>query len=466
MAAVGTRYEPDLDTTFDLVPVVGLKIMNQNLGIPNDILGRCCVMLPMKRLVLGHEKVTCTLDLQFGPGSITFTMDFLEDDPEEAALKLKKTLEKVTGGLSNIFSSKRLHEKLEVEDQQEGLVKRLVSVIAHGELNLEELFERHGTGGGKGPNATKVALNVATLRTVLDAWGSEHGSLGLGRQLPPRWLNPLAFTDAAPHPDAAKRAAARADGGGGGGEDEFGGEGDDEFGGDGEDEWGGDDGGAGGDDGGGEGEEEEFDEDDPDAPPPMDEVVGCSVEPVKRGIALETFADAVGRFSLKNGEMCAQLNHARETALFMDFEEKPDEFLELFHAMDDDSTGFISKAELTDGLIDNGMSWLLGHPYVAVRVFACCFCATCCFCVGAHDRDVRVHVFPFLGGGGGGGCVALMGCDCHPVVLCPIPTTPAFLARWIWTPMERSPLPSSRTGWTRSKPSAKTRAISGCARTN
>ena len=60
--------------------------MNQNLGIPNDILGRCCVMLPMKRLVLGHEKVTCTLDLQFGPGSITFTMDFLEDDPEEAAL--------------------------------------------------------------------------------------------------------------------------------------------------------------------------------------------------------------------------------------------------------------------------------------------------------------------------------------------------------------------------------------------
>ncbi len=51
-------------------------------------------------------------------------------------------------------------------------------------------------------------MDVMTLRQVLDQWGEEHGDLNLGKALPPRWLNPLSYTDAQPHPVALKRAEA------------------------------------------------------------------------------------------------------------------------------------------------------------------------------------------------------------------------------------------------------------------
>ena len=138
--------------------------MNQNLGMPNDLLGRCCVLMPMHHLTVADPEGNLDLDLplEFGPGTLSIRFDTHREDTEAIAMKLKKSLVEVTGGLSTVFSSKRLHEKLEVEDLQEQAVKRLVNVVAAGELDLEELYEKNGTGGGKGTCAAQCRLRAVT----------------------------------------------------------------------------------------------------------------------------------------------------------------------------------------------------------------------------------------------------------------------------------------------------------------
>ena len=147
---VDGRYEPPMDSPADLVPCYGIKVMNQNLGIPNDLLGRCVFMLPMRRLVEGKEQIDLRLELEHGPGTIDISVKMTSADIEKAQRELKASLVAITGGLSTRFSSKRLHEKLEVEDIHEASIKRVVSLVASKELDLEELYQKHGSGGGKG----------------------------------------------------------------------------------------------------------------------------------------------------------------------------------------------------------------------------------------------------------------------------------------------------------------------------
>ena len=152
---VNYRYEPPMDTNADLVYCVGLKVQNQNLAMPNDVLGRCVVMLPLPDLVNGKVMdVEQALTLGSSAdcvGTIKYRLAKEEDvDPDEGAQKLNHTLVRVAGGLSTLFHESRLQKKLDREEDQEKHVRRLIDQVASGNLDLEDFFRRHGTGGGEG----------------------------------------------------------------------------------------------------------------------------------------------------------------------------------------------------------------------------------------------------------------------------------------------------------------------------
>ena len=127
-------------------------------------------------------------------------------------------------------------------------------------------------------------MNVDTLRAKLSEWGAANGaSLKLGTELPMSWLAPLAYTDADPL-EATGDDDGASDGGGPKTLDDT--VGDDEFGG---------------------GADDDYDDDDMGRSKEVDVIVGKGTEPVRKGIALDTFVHAISVFSLKNGEMRAQL---------------------------------------------------------------------------------------------------------------------------------------------------------------
>lgn len=139
------------------MPCIGLKVLNQNVSMPNDTLGRCVVMLPLPALVLGRRhmaKAKLDLHLRFGDvtsGAIAVSFTYIRHlAPDAAITALNLTIEKVSGGLSTRFKEARLRAKLDREEKEAKSVQLLADRVVQGQLDLEELFKQHGTGGGEG----------------------------------------------------------------------------------------------------------------------------------------------------------------------------------------------------------------------------------------------------------------------------------------------------------------------------
>lgn len=137
------------------MPCIGLKVLHQNLALPNIVLGRAVVMLPLPALVDGRDtvEVVPSLTLNCGglvSGKLKLRVSMREDvNPDDATSRLKRSIQRVAGGLATRFKPGRLRKKLEVEVSQEARTRALVDAVSK-DLDLEALFRKHGTGGGEG----------------------------------------------------------------------------------------------------------------------------------------------------------------------------------------------------------------------------------------------------------------------------------------------------------------------------
>ena len=187
------------------MPCLGIKVVNQQLALPNDLLGRCVVMLPLPALISGRKhKFNAKVALHVALGAKEtghLAVSVLQQrhvNPDAAMRALEYTTQRMSGGLSTRFKEARLKKKLLREEAEaKGLRVFTNQVVTGGasidpkhldyksgtaHLDLEEMFREIGCGGGEGTTALHPAhvgaIYVDHGRGVV-CWCRSHGHEGV-----------------------------------------------------------------------------------------------------------------------------------------------------------------------------------------------------------------------------------------------------------------------------------------------